>query len=205
MHFKSEPSLHPVLMSEASVSSVWCLCTVFISFQWTFKPQKIVFFSVCWLQSLFPHCLIYKCCFLSLALCLQWNTRAKREKLTELMFEHYNIPAFFLCKSAVLSAYPCNLTWTEKKKLWLYNYCIGKCEVESLTLSTSALQTEDLQAWSWTVEPHTPQQFLCTMAMCCNKVTTCHKSFVAGKVSVYEPHRTLTIITFKMTFLDECA
>uniref|UniRef100_A0A7N9AZR2 Actin-like 6A n=1 Tax=Mastacembelus armatus TaxID=205130 RepID=A0A7N9AZR2_9TELE len=52
MHFKSEPSLHPVLMSEAS-----------------------------------------------------WNTRAKREKLTELMFEHYNIPAFFLCKSAVLS-YP---------------------------------------------------------------------------------------------------
>ncbi|KAI2663566.1 Actin-like protein 6A [Labeo rohita] len=53
MHFKSEPSLHPVLMSEAS-----------------------------------------------------WNTRAKREKLTELMFEHYNIPAFFLCKSAVLSAYP---------------------------------------------------------------------------------------------------
>ncbi|TVK90630.1 Actin-like protein 6A [Bagarius yarrelli] len=53
MHFKSEPNLHPVLMSEAS-----------------------------------------------------WNTRAKREKLTELMFEHYNIPAFFLCKTAVLSAYP---------------------------------------------------------------------------------------------------
>lgn len=37
---------------------------------------------------------------------IQWNTRAKREKLTELMFEHYNIPAFFLCKTAVLSAYP---------------------------------------------------------------------------------------------------
>ncbi|XP_005165974.1 actin-like protein 6A isoform X1 [Danio rerio] len=52
MHFKSQPGLHPVLMSEAS-----------------------------------------------------WNTRAKREKLTELMFEHYNIPAFFLCKSAVLSAF----------------------------------------------------------------------------------------------------
>uniref|UniRef100_A0AAQ4R505 Actin-like 6A n=1 Tax=Gasterosteus aculeatus aculeatus TaxID=481459 RepID=A0AAQ4R505_GASAC len=27
------------------------------------------------------------------------------KKLTELMFEHYNIPAFFLCKSAVLSAF----------------------------------------------------------------------------------------------------
>uniref|UniRef100_A0A4W5QZD2 Actin-like protein 6A n=1 Tax=Hucho hucho TaxID=62062 RepID=A0A4W5QZD2_9TELE len=52
MHFKSEPSIHPVLMSEAS-----------------------------------------------------WNTRAKREKLTELMFEHYNIPAFFLCKTAVLSSF----------------------------------------------------------------------------------------------------
>ena len=36
----------------------------------------------------------------------QWNTRAKREKLTELMFEQYNIPAFFLCKTAVLTAYP---------------------------------------------------------------------------------------------------
>ncbi|XP_012494775.1 PREDICTED: actin-like protein 6A [Propithecus coquereli] len=36
---------------------------------------------------------------------LKWNTRAKREKLTELMFEHYNIPAFFLCKTAVLTAF----------------------------------------------------------------------------------------------------
>lgn len=34
-----------------------------------------------------------------------WNTRAKREKLTELMFEHYNIPAYFLCKTAVLTAF----------------------------------------------------------------------------------------------------
>lgn len=40
----------------------------------------------------------------------QWNTRAKREKLTELMFEHYNIPAFFLCKTAVLTAYPIRAT-----------------------------------------------------------------------------------------------
>ncbi|CAJ0916300.1 unnamed protein product [Ranitomeya imitator] len=47
-----------------------------------------------------------------------WNARAKREKLTELMFEHYNIPAFFLCKTAVLTAYPaqrmlhtCHISW----------------------------------------------------------------------------------------------
>uniref|UniRef100_I3MFP6 Actin like 6A n=1 Tax=Ictidomys tridecemlineatus TaxID=43179 RepID=I3MFP6_ICTTR len=33
------------------------------------------------------------------------NGMAKREKLTELMFEHYNIPAFFLCKTAVLTAF----------------------------------------------------------------------------------------------------
>ncbi|XP_063305870.1 actin-like protein 6B isoform X3 [Pelobates fuscus] len=51
-HLKSDPALHPVLMSEAP-----------------------------------------------------WNTRTKREKLTELMFEHYNIPAFFLCKTAVLTAF----------------------------------------------------------------------------------------------------
>ncbi|KAK3103473.1 hypothetical protein FSP39_019490 [Pinctada imbricata] len=34
-----------------------------------------------------------------------WNSKGKREKLTEIMFEKYNIPAFFLCKNAVLSAF----------------------------------------------------------------------------------------------------
>lgn len=34
-----------------------------------------------------------------------WNSKAKREKITELMFEKYNVPAFFLCKNAVLSAF----------------------------------------------------------------------------------------------------
>ncbi|XP_028517149.1 actin-like protein 6B isoform X2 [Exaiptasia diaphana] len=50
--FKSDSSLHPLLMSEAS-----------------------------------------------------WNVRAKREKLTEVMFETYNVPAFFVCKNAVLTAF----------------------------------------------------------------------------------------------------
>ncbi|RWS15596.1 Actin-like protein 6A [Dinothrombium tinctorium] len=34
-----------------------------------------------------------------------WNVRNKREKITELMFEKYNIPAFFLVKNAVLAAF----------------------------------------------------------------------------------------------------
>ena len=34
-----------------------------------------------------------------------WNTRNNREKLTELMFEKYNVPAFFLVKNAVLAAF----------------------------------------------------------------------------------------------------
>lgn len=34
-----------------------------------------------------------------------WNIRQKREKVTELMFEKYNIPAFFLVKNAVLAAF----------------------------------------------------------------------------------------------------
>ncbi|XP_046859530.1 actin-like protein 6A [Xenia sp. Carnegie-2017] len=51
-HIRSDPSLHPVLMSEAS-----------------------------------------------------WNARAKREKTTELMFEKYDIPAFFMCKDAVLTSF----------------------------------------------------------------------------------------------------
>ena len=33
------------------------------------------------------------------------NERNKREKLTELMFEKYNVPAFYLCKSPVLSTF----------------------------------------------------------------------------------------------------
>lgn len=34
-----------------------------------------------------------------------WNPRNKREKLTEIMFEKYNVPAFFLVKNAVLAAF----------------------------------------------------------------------------------------------------
>ncbi|KAG5683435.1 hypothetical protein PVAND_012716 [Polypedilum vanderplanki] len=34
-----------------------------------------------------------------------WNTRQNREKLTELMFEKYNVPAFFLVKNAVLASF----------------------------------------------------------------------------------------------------
>ncbi|XP_003386197.1 PREDICTED: actin-like protein 6A [Amphimedon queenslandica] len=34
-----------------------------------------------------------------------WNTKSDREKLTELMFETYKVPAFFLSKTAVLSAF----------------------------------------------------------------------------------------------------
>ncbi|VDK23076.1 unnamed protein product, partial [Anisakis simplex] len=32
-----------------------------------------------------------------------WNAKQKREKLMELMFEKYNVPAFFLVKNAVLA------------------------------------------------------------------------------------------------------
>ncbi|KAI1289365.1 Actin-like protein 6A [Halotydeus destructor] len=34
-----------------------------------------------------------------------WNIRQKREKITEIMFEKYDIPAFFLVKNAVLAAF----------------------------------------------------------------------------------------------------
>jgi len=34
-----------------------------------------------------------------------WNTKTKREQLTELMFEKHGIPAFYLSKSAVLAAF----------------------------------------------------------------------------------------------------
>lgn len=48
----------------------------------------------------------YKSVTLHIHIFFQWNIRGKRERLTELMFEKYNVPAFFLCKNAVLSAYP---------------------------------------------------------------------------------------------------
>lgn len=34
-----------------------------------------------------------------------WNVRANRERLTELMFEKYSVPAFFVVKNAVLAAF----------------------------------------------------------------------------------------------------
>jgi len=34
-----------------------------------------------------------------------WNVRNKRKRLTELMFEKYNVPAFFLVTNAVLAAF----------------------------------------------------------------------------------------------------
>ena len=34
-----------------------------------------------------------------------WNQKHRREKLTEIMFEKYNVPAFFLVKNAVLAAF----------------------------------------------------------------------------------------------------
>lgn len=35
----------------------------------------------------------------------QWNSKVKREKIIELMFEKYNVLVFFLCKNAVFFAY----------------------------------------------------------------------------------------------------
>lgn len=78
-------------------------------------------------------------CIIFSNLCLQWNTRAKREKLTELMFEHYNIPAFFLCKSAVLSAYP--LT-PEKMGL-------GECESRLCSVYHNLIFSEDIFFFLW--------------------------------------------------------
>ena len=34
-----------------------------------------------------------------------WNKKDRREKICELMFEKYNVPAFFLVKNAVLAAF----------------------------------------------------------------------------------------------------
>jgi len=36
-----------------------------------------------------------------------FNTRSKREKLVELMFEKYHVPAVYLCRNAVLAAFSC--------------------------------------------------------------------------------------------------
>jgi hypothetical protein len=33
----------------------------------------------------------------------QWNTKAHREKMIELFFEKYNVPAFYLAKAPMLS------------------------------------------------------------------------------------------------------
>lgn len=68
---------------------------------------------------------------------IQWNTRAKREKLTELMFEHYNIPAFFLCKTAVLSAYPLLHKPATVSRLQLF-FSAGSCNIHYVKMSSHA-------------------------------------------------------------------
>lgn len=61
----------------------------------------------------------------------QWNSKAKREKITELMFEKYNVPAFFLCKNAVLSAYPL------KHDNMLVNICVCVNSLNSISYNES--------------------------------------------------------------------
>lgn len=34
-----------------------------------------------------------------------WNTPANRERMAEIMFEEFNVPAFYIANSAVLSSY----------------------------------------------------------------------------------------------------
>lgn len=51
------------------------------------------------------------------------------------------------------------------------------CDIP-FTLRISASPMGGLQAWSWTVEPHIPQQSRCTMATSCNKVTSYHELLI---------------------------
>ena len=76
-HVKTSPELHPILMSEAPVSDCVCVCA--------------------WCVHVYVDRVVHY-------VLIQWNSKQKREKLTELMFEKYNVPAFFLCKTAVLSS-----------------------------------------------------------------------------------------------------
>ena len=64
----------------------------------------------------------------------------------------------------------------------------------SFTPSVSALPMGDLQAWSWTAEPRTPQPFQCMMATSCSKVNNYHKSFI---ISVYNLHAELTCFAYQ--------
>lgn len=51
------------------------------------------------------------------------------------------------------------------------------CDIP-FTLRISASPMGGLQAWSWTVEPHIPQQSQCMMATSCNKVTSYHELLI---------------------------
>ena len=64
----SKPEEHPVLMSEAAVI-IFLQANILVSYSF-------------WLSSFRA----------------QWNTNAKREKLSEIMFEKYGIPAFYLVR-----------------------------------------------------------------------------------------------------------
>lgn len=86
---------------------LWHILNIFIFSAFAFCCTILA----CTVVSIAPLVAMYtfrRCLRLLRCLCLlylQWNARTKREKLTEIMFEKYGVPAFFLVKNAVLAAF----------------------------------------------------------------------------------------------------
>lgn len=73
--------------------------------------------------------------------------------------------------------------------------CLSLLFAVALTLRASALPMGGRQVWSWTVEPHTPQQFQCMTVMSFNKVSVTHLFII---------YHTLldTVVLFNSGYID---
>ena len=66
------------------------------------------------------------------------------------------------------------IEWTLFDLRCAYIYVYVTTLKYGLNAAVSALPTGDRQVWSWTVEPHTPQQFQCMTVMSFSKVSKTH-------------------------------
>ena len=83
-----------------------------------------------------------------------WNKKDRREQLCEIMFEKYNVPAFFLVKNAVLAA-----------------FANGRSTGELVTKAGNVSYLPFvfcLQAWLLTPAPPTPVRSRYTTATSCS-------------------------------------
>ena len=65
-----------------------------------------------------------------------WNTPSNRERMAEMMFEEFNVPAFYIANTGVLNAYLLICHYFLLLMLLLSDLLLGKALLSSSTLGS---------------------------------------------------------------------